>query len=749
MGGGGGGGASGGFSNDPSSGGGGGSFGGGGGGGTSLSLDGFSSGGGGLQGGGIGGFNDKGTAPSAKNGVAGKGGYDCCDKTLAGRYGLGGGDAFDTTGGSGGPIGGHGQTSGSGFGGAGGMSGAIDLSGKTVALNGTIDSSLGFPTNFGIYTVAGRSINIDIATGPGVTSSSIYSSDANYLDSAPYLVADVTGPLPAFIVNNGSSSNVNGSRGYLRGIEGITIAGHLLPSDHGTEGSYGGSEVPITLNGLTLRISNGAIITPAELVAAIQVSNTGSQQLLLDSSGNASGGSLTLGAANLPAGGVFTNLKLPAGVSMTLDLPSLTATATAVIAGEVITAAPVNFDLPGLNVTTSGKTYLSGYRAGNANFTLLTTGDITSNSFIISQASVAPPIKGGNIDIRAGVNWSPLAGGGAIVHGPTGGSGSIIMPSMSLVTSGGDITLAANGVGAQVQVSSVKAAGYGSRPDFDEGGQQGGAITITAPGNITTLDLWSFGGGGGGSGGAITVNSVSGNLSIGGDINSSGGGGAGGDVSYHYAGVGGNGGNISLSSPGIITVAGPVLAAGGGGGGAAAIAGGGGGGSFAGGGGGGSGSPSTGGGAGGGGGALYGGAGGGRANGQPSFGGAGGLNGPGVHSVRGGFDGLVGAGGYGSDNGITGGGGVGGDFGLGGAGGTYTFAGKFNGAAGGMVGSRGSNSEVSTGGAQGSGGRIQIASNELQNKWNHRLILWIHRLTLFQPVDSFIWTQWADRHLYL
>jgi hypothetical protein len=311
------------------------------------------------------------------------------------------------------------------------------------------------------------------------------------------------------------------------------------------------------------------------------------------------------------------------------------------------------------------------YSGAGGNFTAIAGGigpSLNSNAIQLGQIETAGSTTSGAVSI---VTATPSVGGG----GTFSISGGVITPPSF---SNGTTTASAS-----ISVGAIQTLGYEGGVSGANGGN-GGAITITGGGNVTTGDLLSYGGGGqgaiiglsgignGGSAGTISVSSTSGDIDINGEINSSGGGGGGG-IYIHAGGSGGSQAPITLSAPsGSVTVTGNIYSYAGGAGGSDPSnqgGGNGGGGSFGGAGGGGGGNGPSGSGGGGGGGAAGGGGGGGANSTSVAFGGGfdgGGTGGGGTPS---GADGnnasdLT----YG--NGSTGSGGAGGN--SGGAGGTNT-----------------------------------------------------------------------------
>src|SRR5205823_4591521 len=115
----------------------------------------------------------------------------------------------------------------------------------------------------------------------------------------------------------------DGSDNSIQGTGTVNINGNSCSNCTVSAGSNAGG-IFITVNGQQTLVLNGQSITPAEQLAVVQKS-TGAQTLTLNGTGNASGGSFTVSAANLP-GGNFTNLILPTGVTENVSVGALTYT---------------------------------------------------------------------------------------------------------------------------------------------------------------------------------------------------------------------------------------------------------------------------------------------------------------------------------------------------------------------------------------------------------------------------------------
>ncbi len=493
-----------------SGGGGGGSFGGGGGGGGSVygwgggGGSGYYGGGGGGgdfgcgyggAGGSGGGFKSGGAGglgPCGYVGVAGSGGsggpgtgiYACSG---GGGYGggyYGGGGVGGNVCGTGGGTGGAAASSGSGGGGghcagpggSGGAAGAINLSGMAVAVQGKISAS----SYNGVSIIAtGTSAgSVHITESLASLSSVVFSQNADYT-SQSRTVASPTIGAGYFDAVSGSSTTTSGSNGAI-----ITF----LSTINGTSGGSVTTNTKFydTASSVTLQESGGNYavpsntanaLTPAELIAAIQVSQ-GLQTLVLNGSsttgGAASGGSFTLSSGNVPGGG-FTNFNLPSGVTenadssiSTLSVTPITVNSTplpgtATISGTLNFAASgallsvssttivaatgaVNFSGTGGGITTGGTLTFNNAVALTAPTTLTTTnnGAVTFNSTVDSTSTTAESLTisagSGTIDFTTNVGASHVLGAIGITDtSTTTFSGSVSAASLSTGTGTTDI----------------------------------------------------------------------------------------------------------------------------------------------------------------------------------------------------------------------------------------------------------------------------------------------------------------------
>ena len=161
--------------------------------------------------------------------------------------------------------------------GVGGTDGAISLTGVQVTVAGTIGtSSYSFntnPTYSGYSLYAGPNGSISITTGEGRIAST-YFQDANY------------------------GTATSGDEGQVTINPGLpNIAGGSLPNY--TLHSFN-DDLVIVEGGVPTVFNGTSMVTPAQLIALVQMSITGSQTLVLNSSGNAISGSFTTAASNVP-----------------------------------------------------------------------------------------------------------------------------------------------------------------------------------------------------------------------------------------------------------------------------------------------------------------------------------------------------------------------------------------------------------------------------------------------------------------
>ena len=195
------------------------------------------------------------------------------------------------------------------------------------------------------------------------------------------------------------------------------------------------------------------------------------------------------------------------------------------LTGDPIYSSAGNLSLNASQLTTSG-----------ADFFGLAGGNIT-----LSGASGTILTEGGNVTIAAGVTFDSASG---TVTGASATGGSIQLATVNVTTAGGSVDLVANagsttGSGA-IAFGNITTSGTTSRPD-------GGSVQVTSA-NTTTLGNINTSGsdssvGIGGNGGDVTI-TQSGNalLTIGTISTYGGNGSAGAAGAYGNGGNGGNGG---------------------------------------------------------------------------------------------------------------------------------------------------------------------------------------------------------------
>lgn len=218
-----------------------------------------------------------------------------------------------TNGGAGGTMGESGSSNSTGIllGGAGGLGGTITLTANAVVATGSPDEVWSQFTNASTNSSSilalgnGGTVNI---TSAG-TASTTLNPNADYATTNKTISVDLSSSFGSIVAGSQPNS--------------ITVNGTQFNSPFdGGGGSGGPSSLTIIENGTVVVISTGDTVTPAEWAAIIQVRLTGSQSIVLDSSGTATGGTLPVTTENTPSGG-FSTLNLPAGVTLLNSNPSL------------------------------------------------------------------------------------------------------------------------------------------------------------------------------------------------------------------------------------------------------------------------------------------------------------------------------------------------------------------------------------------------------------------------------------------
>lgn len=561
--------------------GGGGSFGGGGGSGLldTGNWSGFTGGGGGIFGGGAAGHASSGSWHGGGGGLWG--GADAND--VAGGYGYG---AFSATVGdltkspfgigafprneSGGNVGQKGGGSSTPWGGEPGNGGTITIQVQngagSINVSKTIGSYYGFTDS--IYknvsvSVAGPNgqINIGLPDG-GATSSPQFLSDANYgvSPSSTYSVDLV-----------GSSLTTIGD------VDGSTInMGPTTYNNHVDAGVFWGlREVGITIDSVVHKVGINDKVTAAEWVALVQATRGGQTVQLTGGmlgGSYASGGSITVNAANVPNTG-FSNLVLPANVTLHGNT-DLFYSGTATIDGQVNLMG----NLVPQQVFSASSISGAGQIVADKIALTATNGSIGSQGtpmrMSINQLYLTNALGSTFIDNNKG-----------LIIGSVDTKGTASMKVQGNLMAG-DLNLVSAprlnfDVAGDVQLGNVTVAGAGGAASDTvittaQNGVNGGELKIKAGGNVVTGAIQAYGGGGGGavasqagnggSGGVVRIETPA-MVTINGAVNVSGGGG-GGQGEQGGGGNGGAAGSIYIEGTTSVSIAGPVLAAGGGGGGA-------------------------------------------------------------------------------------------------------------------------------------------------------------------------------------
>ncbi len=451
---------------------GGGSFGGGGGAVSSSA----SGGGGGFYGGGS----------AGASGVRGGGGGGMLAGGAAGDFGLagslgsgGGGAVFGVAGGS--------DSNNAGVTGG----GSITLSGNTVSVTKTIGTAYGPSTSaspnpfttspfakYSIFAGVGGSVNITSpgASGPG---SAAYFADADFSSNSKTNSADIKSGF--FGVGFVTAANGVGTAGGINAGNSIMINGNAAPSSDinniiFTSGVSGGS-VTIMEGGSPRAINAGTLITPAEWVAIMQ-SASGTQNLILNASGQASGGSLIITDGNFPTtnSGKFASLLVPASVTanvLTTTLLPVTDKATingtlnfnalsSGIAGGLSTVNGITSGGSGqLNVLSNGQLSLNATKGdlGSSGLPL----NVNAGKLIISSAGSAYINNSSSSPVLLGAssadNFSLTAAAGIVSDGNSTFTGALTLKADSITVFSGNTLTGKSITFTGLTVNGTKGAG--------------------------------------------------------------------------------------------------------------------------------------------------------------------------------------------------------------------------------------------------------------------------------------------------
>jgi uncharacterized protein YkwD len=443
-----------------------------------------------------------------------------------GSFGFGGGGgAGNANGAAGGAVGSAGGKVGSIAGGAGGAGGTISIQGATAVIQSTLG---GFWSG---NTVAHGGDSL-LALGSG-GSISVKTNDGSIVYD-PNL--DLTSTSQTVIANVGTSFTVGqtvGANGALGSVEAPSITlGNTNLTNLVTTGSFGAATKgapTITIGGVQQTIANGQSVTPAEWIALIQVMTTGNQLLSINGSGAASSGSLSVTAANVPSSG-FTNLDIPSGVTLTSTINPLSFSGSAVINGTltinngitittfssptltingtindtagtlsiessvittgpngVINAAHTSFGGSTINDPTGDVVLPKNLTLLGTNVTILAEGNIVATSKATSINLSSTTASGGSLTLLAGYDFTISPTGTINISGTSGGS--IYLPKVAINTSG-----KANGTngGRIIAVANANTINAGTillgsiNTQSSTASGNGGAVDLYAPGGIST-----------------------------------------------------------------------------------------------------------------------------------------------------------------------------------------------------------------------------------------------------------------------
>ncbi|HEY9793023.1 MAG TPA: hypothetical protein V6D22_21655 [Candidatus Obscuribacterales bacterium] len=506
-------------------GGGGGNIGGGGGGGGAGATgggggggggDGFLSGGTWLDGGGGGGGGTVEGGAGGDHASAGVGGSNGGAASGAGgtNTNLGGAGANDSLATKKAAFGqgGDGGTAGSGFSGG---SSIVSITAMQVNVTSSVAgvlSTSGGGSPCDSCSIIGGAVTI---TQPGgLITNRTYGADANYL-SATADTSAIVGSGTTFTVLAAASGATSTSGPIMSGgTSNITInnlAANASLSKFASPAGYTNGSVPITENGSTKTIFNNEVVTPAEWIATIQngtaafatVSQALSRQtLVLDSTGNASGGSFSYdkntgaGWSNVPATN-FANLIIPAGVTVTVtsNLSGLTVTPQTVsgtaLSGDATINGSLSFATTATLSVASGTTTIGGTLFGAGTGLAITTPTLTNNGTISSSAT------GTNALLVQGGSTLSIAGSGIISNtNATPGTTKLTAPTSITLASGAAQTIQGGGA---ISISTPSFI-FGGTASITATGSSaitldgnGGDLSLTGPGTSNTGTISTLG----------------------------------------------------------------------------------------------------------------------------------------------------------------------------------------------------------------------------------------------------------------
>ncbi len=426
-------------------------------------------------------INISGSVLVASGGNGGAGGNNGSGGGGGGSLGMGGSGGFGT-----GSNGSNGNTTGIGIGGAAGGSdanagsnagtsttadaGQITISAPSISITGSISFPSGASSSINAQGLGGT---VDM-TAPAVV------SNLNYLSNADYARGSSTSPIS--ITNTGSITTTGSIyAGTPNSFTPITLyrTNYASPITSGTFTGSSSASLTITESGSPISVANNTQLTPAEFIAAIQVSTTGTQSIVLTGTGAgtgyATGGSFNIASANIPTSN-FTNLNLPTGVTENVSVASLTYTGTAVINGNM------NFSDSAASLNIGSSTNIGGVVSFNGTG----SNSIVSAGSLIATGSILDP-NSGNLSIQT-----------------TNGSINLVAVNVGI----GNLSVSAGGASGAITLNGTLSAAV-----VDLTANSSGGITVNATvGESTGLDVFDSKGTGNittGANGVIVGDSLS------------------------------------------------------------------------------------------------------------------------------------------------------------------------------------------------------------------------------------------------
>ncbi|MBX9879479.1 MAG: hypothetical protein K2Y22_13545 [Candidatus Obscuribacterales bacterium] len=322
----------------------------------------------------------------------------------------------------------------------------IIMYGKTVNLSATGTSLFGGTGGYNAF--GGSSMTI---VAPGTSTLTQYSTNLDLTTTSTVSMVAFTGgtftvgttPVPG---GNGAAAQLGTKAGSTLSINGINTPNPVNSTS--TPRTFAGNLVVIYNGNSFMTVAPAQAVTPAQWVAAVQVSTTSSQDVTLNAGGTGTqvSGIFTLADSNYPlitaAGGTsttFTNINIPLGVT-----ENVTTTNTVTSTGNVTINGSLNFQsgssgaltASGNNLTIAANGTIQS-ASGNLAITAIGTGSglVVGSSGIVASA-------GGNLSITTGA----VNNGGLITTSQNNGTITIQNANTMTLTGNGSITSTGTGV---------------------------------------------------------------------------------------------------------------------------------------------------------------------------------------------------------------------------------------------------------------------------------------------------------------